>query len=150
MTELKTKLLMCAIRTVGAVAAVWILGGLIRYFEINYSDVKTVLGFVNAYLPEALLLMGIGGGATVFYRMDQDPESDFSFDKLFKAGNEYDIYRFGYFWLLIVAGWVVFLSAWRDKPLEGILALVFGVFVGKTAVDSIAAAMGKPREKDTA
>jgi len=43
---------------------------------------------------------------------------------------------------------VVFLSAWRDKPLEGILALVFGVFVGKTAVDSIAAAMGKPREPE--
>jgi len=146
---MKQKILLCSIRTVGAVLMLAVLIYGAKWLDFNYTDAKTILGFVNAYLPETLLLLGIGGGATVFYRMDQDPESDFSFDKLFKAGNEYDIYRFGYFWLLIVAGWVVFLTAWRDKPLEGVLALVFGVFVGKTAVDSIAAAMGKPREKDT-
>ena len=147
MSETRTKLIMCGIRTFGAVAIVWILALLVRYFEINYEDVKMSLGLVNAYLPEGLLLGGIGAGVYVFYKMEHDPKSDFTFDLLFKAGNQYDIYRFGYFWLLIIGCWVIFVAAWRDKPIEGILGIVLGIFVAKSGIDSIANAMGKKREE---
>lgn len=144
---LKTKIILCAIRTIGSFAmlAILILGA--RWLKLGYDDLKIALGFVNAYLPEAILLLGITGGSLVFYRMDQDPESDFSFDKLFRSGSEYDIYRFAFFWLLILAGWVVFVHEWRDKPIESLIGIVLGIFVAKGGVDSIAAALGKPREE---
>lgn len=144
---MKEKIILCTIRTLGSFAILALLIWAAKWMEIGYGDVKIVLGFVNAYLPEAILLLGITGGSLVFYRMDQDPDSDFSFDKLFKAGNEYDIYRFAFFWLLILAGWVVFVHEWRDKPIESLIGIVLGIFVAKGGVDSIAAAMGKPREE---
>lgn len=137
----------CAIRTLGAIALVLALFWGARYVGWTYDDTKTVLGMVNAYFPELVLLAGIGGGAVVFARMSADDSNDFKFSAFFRARGTYDIYRFGYFWLLIIAAWAVFVTAWRDKPLVDLMTVVLGIFIVKGVADSIAGALGKPRAK---
>jgi hypothetical protein len=144
--ELRGKIIMCSVRTV--LGFVVVFGGLwfVRWSGFTYDHLKLILGLVNGYLPEMVLLGGIGAGAFVFYRMDADKRSDFAFSELFKAHSKYDLDRFVRFWLLIVCGWIVFVEAWRDKPLEGVLGIVLGAFLLKAASDSWARAMGKPQE----
>ena len=143
------KAILCAIRTVGAVALVGVMWWGARSVGWSYEDTRTVLGLVTNFLPETILLFGIGGGAFVFYRMDADEKNDFTFAAFFKAGSQYDIYRFGYFWLLIIASWTIFITAWRDKELVALVSLILTIFVAKSAVDSVAGAIGKPRGDST-
>lgn len=150
MNELALKTIRCAIRTLGTLAVIGLVIWSKPYlgWEWTYQDTQAVLGIVNNYMPETVLMFGIGGGALVFYRMDSDESNDFTFAAFFKAGSPYDIYRFGYFWLLIIAGWTVFITAWRDKPLEALMVVVLGAFIAKSVADSVAGALGKPRQPD--
>lgn len=147
---MRQTMIMCLVRTGLAALMLATLGALALLANMagmTYEDVKTILVLVNGYLPETLLIAGVAGGVLVFYRMSIDEENDFKFSEFFRAGSQYDIYRFGYFWLLIIAGWTVFVTAWRDKPVEALIGIVLGVFVAKAGIDSIAGAIGKPRDK---
>lgn len=145
MNEHMGKVIMCGLRIFGGLGFVAVMWWGARYVGWTYEDTRTVLGIVTNFMPETVLLLGIGGGAFVFYRMDADEQNDFTFAALFKAGSAYDIYRFGYFWLLIIASWTIFITAWRDKELVALVSLILTIFVAKSAVDSVAGAMGKPR-----
>ena len=147
MSESGAKVALCAVRTAGLLALVALTWTGARYVGWTYEDTRTVLGIITNFLPEAVLLLGIAGGAFVFYRMDADEKSDFEFAALFKAGSPYDIDRFVRFWLLIICSWVVFVLAWRDKPLEAVLGIIIGAFLLKAGSDSWAKAMGKQPEE---
>jgi len=147
LNEFKTKLLMCSIRTVGVVLIFWVLGLLIRYFEIDYEDVKAVLGIINSYSPELLLIGMLAGVGFAFYRSTQDETSEFDFMHFFMAGKPEDIWKLGYFLLLLVAMWSIFALIWRDKLTTEYAWAVFGTFVLKNAADALGKAFGKPREE---
>jgi hypothetical protein len=140
---MRDKIIVCAIRWVGVTLVIATLVAGAKYLDWKYDDTKTVLGMFNAYFPEMFLLLCLGAGVFVFYRMDASDENDFTFAAFFQSQSGYDIYRFGYFWLLIIAGWVLFIHAWRDKPMDGITGIVLGAFVVKGIADSIGSAFGK-------
>ena len=146
MTALQTKILMCSIRTLGVVAGLWILGTLIRYFEIDYEDVKTVLGIINAYAPELVLIGLLFGAGFAFYKSTIDENKEFDFMHFFMADKPEDIFRLGYFMLLLVAMWSIFALIWRDKMSTEYAGVVFGAFIVKNIGDAMGKAFGKPRE----
>lgn len=150
MTEFKTKLLMCSIRTVGAVAAVWILGGLIRYFEINYEDVKTVLGIANSWGPELTALALFSAVGYAFYRATIDETTDFEFVNFFRTGPgiKEDVGKLIYFLLGVAVMWTYFAFFWR-KSLDVTYVVGTGTLFIVQGVAAIAGrAMGKPRDSD--
>ena len=139
---------MCAFRTIGAVLALWVLGELIKYFGITYADVKTVLGLINAYAPELVLLGLLSGAGFAFYKSTTDEDQEFDFMHFFMAGHKEDIFKLGYFLLLIVAVWSVFALIWRDKFSTEYMAVVLAAFIAKNVADTAGRAFGKDRQED--
>lgn len=149
MTELKTKLLMCSIRTVGVVIGLWILGALVRYFGITYTDVKAVLGIINAYAPELVLIGLLSAAGIGFYHATMSDATEFDFMNFFVAGKPEDIFKLGYFALLLVSIWAVFALIWRDRLTEGYLGIILGAFIAKGMMDTAGKSWGtaqKPKE----
>ena len=149
MSELRTRLLLCSIRTVGAVAIVWILGVLVKYFEITYTDVKAVLAIINAYAPELVLIGLLSAAGFGFYHASMSDATDFDFMNFFIAGKPEDIFKLGYFALLLVSIWAVFALIWRDRLTEGYLGIILGAFIAKGMMDTAGKSWGtaqKPKE----
>lgn len=149
MTPTTLKLAMCAVRTFGTIAVIGIVGMLVRYFAIDYDDVKAVLGIINAYAPELILLTLIGGVGFAFYRATIDPDSDFDFMHFFMAGKPEDIFKLGYFALLLVAVWSIFALIWRDRYTTEYALAVFGAFLLKAGLDTAGKAWGSNTREPT-
>jgi hypothetical protein len=143
---MREKLLLCAIRTTGAVVALALFVLAARWLELDYDDAKVALSLFSAYFPEFVAIGIAAGVAMVFYRASVS-KSDFNFVYFFVSKPEVheDIWKFGYFVLLVTMVWVVFTMVWRDKLTEGILGVILTAFILKNIADVGGKIWGKPR-----
>ena len=142
------KIALCAIRTAGILVTVIVLIAGARALELDYDDARTVLGIFNAYFPEFVALAIFVAVATVFYRATFSND-DFSFVYFFvtRPDRHEDLWKLGYFVLLVVCVWLIFTLVWRDKPIETALGIILGAFILKNIADTAGKALGKPRDE---
>jgi hypothetical protein len=137
-----SKLARCIVRTLGALAILALAIWAAKYLELDYEDARALLGIVNAYLPE-LVAIGLGTGVgVVFYRASVSEENEFSFVNFFMAGKREDLWRFGYFVLLVTAVWVIFTMVWRDRLDAAMMGVILGAFIAKNMIDTAGKAWG--------
>lgn len=142
--DLRLKTIRCAIRTAGALAFVGLLILSKKYlgWTWTYEDTKVVLGIVNSFGPELVLLTIFGVNGLIFYNATK-ADNGFDFIHFFMEGHPENVYRLGYFLLMEAALWSIFALYWRDKLDSSYWGVIGSLFVIKASVDSIGHHFGK-------
>lgn len=149
--DLRAKIIMCVVRSVMIAALIAILGGcvvLIQATGFTYDHLKIILSLINAYFVELIWLTMYGAMGVVLYRATLS-DNEFNFVNFFvtKPGRHEDIFKFGYFVLLVTCILILFTLAWRDKITEGIVGVILGAFILKNIADVGGKIWGKPKEQ---
>lgn len=142
MNEHTAKIVYCVIRTAGLLGALALSVWAAKVLELGYEDLRTILGMFNAYFPEFVALVMFAMVGLIFYRASVNDENEFNFVNFFVAGKSEDIWRLGYFVLLLCAAWSIFLLAWRDKLTPEYIGVVLTAFILKNIADTAGKAWG--------
>lgn len=142
MNELTAKTIYCAIRTAGLLGAFALTIWAAKIMELGYEDLRTLLAIFNAYFPEFVALVIFGMVGLIFYRASINENNEFNFVNFFISGKNEDIWRLGYFVLMLAATWSIFLLAWRDKLTPEYAGVVLTAFILKNIADTAGKAWG--------
>ena len=114
---MKEKIILCAIRTLGALAVFALLVGAMKWLEIDYEDVRTVLGILNSYGPEFTLLAIFAAVFYAFYKANANPNCDFEFTNFFRTGPgiHEDVGKLIYFLFGMAIMWSYFALYWKKS-----------------------------------
>lgn len=144
--ETGTTIILCIVRSTAFLAflATVILGA--RYLELDYADAKAILVLVNAYFPEMVALVIFSVAGLVFYRASINADNDFEFVDFFRADKHADIWRLGYFLLLLAAVWSIFAMYWREKLTPEYIGVILAAFIVKNIADTAGKIWGPPKD----
>ena len=144
MSELVLKTIRCAIRTVGGLVLIALVIWSKKFlgWEWTYEDTKVILGIINSFGPELVLLTIFGVNGLIFYRATKS-DNGFDFIHFFMEGKPENVYRLGYFLLMEAALWSIFALYWRGKLDAGYWGVIGSLFVVKASIDSIGHHFGK-------
>jgi len=136
------KIVLCTVRTVGSLLLlVAVIVGW-RYLGMTHDDLRSGLALINSYFPSLVAMVLFTAVGYVFYRASLRPDNDFEFVNFFKEDRPENIWKLGYFLLLVTVMWSIFALYWNEKLTTEYVVGVLAIFIVKSAVDSVGRAWG--------
>jgi|SRR5262245_14109183 len=134
-------------RTLATMMIIVLVVIVLRWLEFDYEDARSLLALFNAYFPEFTFVAMVVAAAW-FFKVASTTKADFDFVYFFvsRPDRSEDIYKLGYFALLGLSMWVLFLYAWRDKDIVALLGVIIAGFISKGIADSVGKSFGRPRQ----